>query len=523
MLNFTTSLPLRPKWTFTADMTFGFVPLPATRTAASATVQTLAPNPDPPINTAVLWLGNTSFQVFIFLFLFRYVRATINSVASRLYRPTPIPENPHYTADDVTVVIPTTDISTPTLHKVLRSILAHNVARLIITTTQDAHSLQLPALEAAIPAFRPDIAFRDSDTHCLVKRQPKPNYRRQVAAAMEAVDTKILIIPDDHTYWPSSPTFIPALLAPFEDPKIGAVGPAILGKHHHHSLSFRGFWNFIGMVYLLRNHMQDRATNTVDGGLSCLTGRFGVYRSSIWKDTAFLRACLNEYISFFGLYKVGPLTVDDDKFHTRWLVNHGWNIRVQGGPETTLLTELGVWPRFHAQILRWTRTSWRTVPRTLAVDRTCWTRFPYTKYAMYVYSIVRMSLFYEGAMFYSLWKAMREIGCADDFPTAAWGLVGWIAVTRVFKVWPHLREYPGDVVYVPGYTVFLYWNSLIRLYAFFTMWKTYWDTESKSGKGSGKSTDREEPQNDNIVWAGKGPGGVGRVLMASGRSLEAEG
>jgi hypothetical protein len=461
--------------------------------------------------------------VFLFLFMFRYVRATLNAVASRLYRPTPILENPQYTAQDVTVVIPTTDVSNPTFHKVIRSILKHNVAKIIITSAGDAVLSQLPALHAAIPEFRSDMEFADFSTSCSLVHRAKPNYRQQVAKAMDSVDTKILIIADDHTYWPSSPNSIPSLLAPFEDPKIGAVGPAILGKHHHHPLSFRGFWNFIGMVYLMRNHMQDRATNTVDGGLSCLTGGFGVYRSSIWKDPVFLSAYLNEYISFFGLYKVGPLTVDDDKFHTRWLVNHGWKIKVQGGPETTLLTELGVWPRFHGQILRWTRTSWRTVPRTLFVDRTCWTRFPYTTYAMYLYSLVRMSLFHEGAMFYFLRKAMQEIGCAEKFLGAAWRLGGWIVVTRIFKVWPHLREYPGDVLYVPGYIAFLYWNSFIRVYAFFTMWKTYWDTESKSGKGSGGSTDRDESHYAGVVYAGKGPGGVHRVVRASGRSLEAEG
>ncbi|KAF2689778.1 glycosyltransferase family 2 protein [Lentithecium fluviatile CBS 122367] len=198
---------------------------------------------------------------------------------------------------------------------------------------------------------------------------------------MPKVNTSILIIPDDHTYWPSSPKFIPSLLAPFENPKIGSVAPALQTRHHDHPISFRGLWNFLGMTCLMRNHAADLATNTIDGRVPVLTGRFGMYRSQIWKDPEFLSQYLNEYITIPGICRLGPLNVDDDKSHTRWLANHGWDIKIQSGEDSTLMTELGVWPRFHQQILRWTRTSWRTVPRTLFVDQTCWQRFPYTTYA----------------------------------------------------------------------------------------------------------------------------------------------
>jgi hypothetical protein len=62
------------------------------------------------------------------------------------------------------------------------------------------------------------------------------------------------------------------------------------------------------------------ATNNIDGDISCLTGRFGAYRSSISQDPAFREAYLNEYCSF-GL--VGLLNVDDDNFVTRWMINRG--------------------------------------------------------------------------------------------------------------------------------------------------------------------------------------------------------
>jgi hypothetical protein len=140
----------------------------------------------------------------------------------------------------------------------------------------------------------------------------------------------MLIHPENHTYWSSTAKFLPSSLAPFDDMKVETVGSVILGRHHQYPISLRGFWNSMCMVYAQRNHAPDLATN-INGGVAVLTGRFGVFRSTIWKDPEFLSEYLNEYISVLELYKIGPSNEDNDKFYTRWLANHGWDIKIQRG------------------------------------------------------------------------------------------------------------------------------------------------------------------------------------------------
>lgn len=95
------------------------------------------------------------------------------------------------------------------------------------------------------------------------------------------------------------------------------------------------------MTYLLRRAHEFLATNSIDGGLSCLSSRFAVVRTCIYGSPEFKHAYLNEYMTVLGKL-VGPLNADDDKFHTRWLVNQGWRITIQGGPESVMTTEAEV-------------------------------------------------------------------------------------------------------------------------------------------------------------------------------------
>ncbi|KAF2107301.1 hypothetical protein BDV96DRAFT_693535, partial [Lophiotrema nucula] len=164
--------------------------------------------------------------------------------------------------------------------------------------------------------------------------------REQAALAISHIKTPFLILSDDHTLWRATSNFLPSLLAPFSNPRVGAVGPVLQARHYHHRLfSFCGFWNFIGMAYLTRRAHEFLATNTIDGGLSCLSSRFVLFRSAIYTDPDFLHAYLNEY-TFWG--RVGPLNADDDKFHTRWLTTHGWEIKTQYGKDCVMETELAV-------------------------------------------------------------------------------------------------------------------------------------------------------------------------------------
>ncbi|KAL9131516.1 MAG: hypothetical protein Q9217_000595 [Psora testacea] len=215
------------------------------------------------------------------------------------------------------------------------------------------------------------------------------------------------------------------------------------------------------------------ATNTIDGGVSTVSGRTCAVRTSILTDPTFTHDFLNEYI-FFGL--VGPLNADDDKFITRWVINRGWKIKIQHLDEVSTETDLGSYPKYLSQCLRWARTSWRSNLRSLFLERTVWKIHPWCVYAIYLTSFVNMALFYDGAMIYALHHGLmdgqRFLGMAHDIAMTT--LICWILASKLVKLIPHLRRCPGDAVYLPGYLLFAYFHSLLKLYALFTCWNISW-------------------------------------------------
>ncbi|KAF2036183.1 hypothetical protein EK21DRAFT_37116, partial [Setomelanomma holmii] len=323
------------------------------------------------------------------------------------YRPAPRPRNPTYHAADITVVVATTDIMSKTFHHVVTSILRHPIHQLIIPAAGLVAREQIATFQTIV-----------QDQRLLVLYSNEVSRRKQTALAMPHVQTSLFITQDDHTYWPANPWFVQSIVAPFEDPSTGGVGTALVARHRQHSTSFSGFWNFLGMTYLAQR---------------------------------FQRHYLNDYL---WLSKV-PLNADDDKFHTRWLIEHGWKIKHQDGPDSTMMTELGEWPKFNEQVLRWTRTTWRQNPRQL-MHKMAWTRHPYTMFTLVVW-FLRMSIIQETAMFWLLYKSLAETSRLGYFRPATLFLMIWIIALKAIKILPHFKKHPQDFIYFPGYLVFGYW------------------------------------------------------------------
>lgn len=220
------------------------------------------------------------------------------------------------------------------------------------------------------------------------------------------------------------------------------------------------------------------ATNSIDGGVSTVSGRTAAIRSCILQDANFTQAFLHEYLRLplFG-WKVGPLNADDDKFLTRWVVSKGWGIRVQHCSEATIETELGEYPRYFSQCLRWARTSWRSNLRSLLLERIVWISQPWCLYAIYVTSLVNMALFYDGAMLWTLFLGVGNNGSATKVMTPTFAiaaLICWIFTTKVIKLTPHFIRYPRDTVYFPCYVAFAYAHTVLKLYALLTAWDISW-------------------------------------------------
>ncbi|KAL1792305.1 hypothetical protein ACET3X_008812 [Alternaria dauci] len=397
---------------------------------------------------------------FLFVFLLRYIRVITSLYGTYKYQPTPIPLEPTYHITDVTVIITTTYLMSKTLHHVVRSILNHQkIPRLVIATAGIEAAEQFHAFRTLFP-----------DRRVTVSHRVKASRREQTAQALKQVSTRLVILQDDHAYWPASPRFVASIIAPFEDPKTGAVSADLQAKHHNHPFSFRGFWNFMGMAYLARRSYEYRGTYGIDRGLSTLPGRFGVFRTEIYASPEFLEGYLDSRLPF----KREPLNSDDDKFHTRWLIEHDWDVGLQAGPESLMTTELGEWPKFMGQVLRWTRTTWRNNPGQL-MNRPTWVRQPFMSYSLLMW-FFRQSLVQELSMYFSLHRTLQQMGKSSYFPACLVALTTWIVTFKFVKVSAHFRKYPWDIVYFPAYLLFGHFHSLIKMYALVTCMNASWAT-----------------------------------------------
>ena len=102
---------------------------------------------------------------------------------------------------------------------------------------------------------------------------------------------------------------------------------------HFHSHFSSSLFQVIADCRLTMRMIETSATTFVDGGMSCLSGRTAVYRTSILKDPEFQDQFQNE--TWRGKYR---LHSGDDKFLTRWLVKNCWKMRMQNHKDCMLYT-----------------------------------------------------------------------------------------------------------------------------------------------------------------------------------------
>lgn len=313
-------------------------------------------------------LGTAAYKHPLFwfaaLFVFRYLRLVVHIISFWLYRPAPIPAHPTVTPRDVTVILPTVDPGNQDFKECIKSCFKNKPYEiLIVTVGRDKQRLCEDVVSQ----------YATHGTKFRVIRAKIANKRHQVSVAIPYVTTEITLLLDDHVFWPS-PRFFPTVLAPFEDPGVGAVGMNKRVRRTDQGFNIRSFWNMIGAIYLERHNFEIRATNAIDGGVFVISGRTSLHRTMILQDPEFLEGFTNEKF-FFGLF--GPLNPDDDNKITRFEVLKGWKIKIQYGPDAVIETTLGTYPKFLSQCLRWVRTTWRSNSCSLFTDRIVWFRQPW--------------------------------------------------------------------------------------------------------------------------------------------------
>lgn len=190
----------------------------------------------------------------------------------------------------------------------------------------------------------------------------KANKRLQMIQGLKGAATAITVFADDDVFW--RPTFLTYMLAAFEDPQVGGAGGFTSPSRPRNP----NVWEFLGACYLERWNFEIAATSHLDGGISCLSGRTSVVRTKIVQDAEFLDEFANE--KFIG--RISLVAADDDNCITRWMVNHGWKIRIQCAKEAELTTALEEDSSFLGQCVRWSRTTWRSNFTSMFLDRKIW-------------------------------------------------------------------------------------------------------------------------------------------------------
>jgi hypothetical protein len=399
-----------------------------------------------------------SSQAFLFLSLFKFLKVFVHTISYNVYKPPRMPEYATLTSLDCTVIIPTVGDMDGEFIETVQSILACNPTGLIISTVGVG---KLKLAQEVCAKIDPDILCIAVD---------RPNKRSQFMAAVNRVNTAITVSADDHVFWPR--TFLQTAIASFEDPHVGLVGTVKRVRRANLGWSFADFLNFVACIYLERHNFECTASHNVDGGVFVISGRTVLFRTSIIQSPPFQKAFMNEFW-LFGT--VGPMNVDDDNFVCRWMVAHCHGIVFHNSPDTLMVTTLGTsggWKKFRGQLDRWARTTWRSNSTTLFADRTAWWTQPWCVYAVYFSAFVNFALFYDPALFVTLYFSAFYSAFAMK------GLAAVLLVSKLIKPFPHYIRNPRDLWYLIPQILLGYYHSLIKLSALLTCRNVTWGTRA---------------------------------------------
>jgi cellulose synthase/poly-beta-1,6-N-acetylglucosamine synthase-like glycosyltransferase len=436
---------------------------------------------------------------FVALMVFRYWRTLVNIWFWFQYEPAVAIPDFKLNPSDCTVIVPTMGPEFSEFYdEMLASILINRPARLALSTNTDLAEEQvktaLPAvlaqLEAGTTAYQKQHglpATEKQTTEIVVLNARVSDKRRQVIHGFSNVKTEIIVMADDTAIW--HPRFLQATLPAFQSDNVGFVGTHKWVKRVRHPRDktrnilvglwkqyIAAFWNTMGALYLVRHNFEIRATNAADGGVFCVSGRTSLIRTEIVMNARFTKAFLNEYI-----FSWGPLMADDDNFITRWVINHGFDVKMQLLPEATMTTTLGTLPlKFRNQCKRWSRTTFRQNPIALFVDRTVWWKWPLTCWTTLLPWMYNAALIWDALAVYMLTKTgmYRQSSCCTAMLLS---LIWFIWLTKLVKIIPWFYRYPVDFllyVVIPAYPMFVYCHSLLKIYTAFTFWDLSW-----SGRG----------------------------------------
>jgi len=395
---------------------------------------------------------------WLVLWLHRYFRFIGNTWSHWTYKSVVIPSKPSYTSKDITVIIPTIHNNFEELRESLQSILACQPYELLLVTTSDKYQRLL--------AFVKTLEV----SNIRVFHVPIANKRIQVCEAIPKVKTALIIMADDDVTWPR--TILPWLLAPFEDAKIGGVGPCQRVKRVRSGYPpMERIFNWLGAAYIERRNFEISATHGIDGGTSCMSGRTCAFRSEILQSPLFLDGFKTERWGKF------QLNADDDNFVTRWLVSNQWKTWIQYNRECEIETTLENNVKFLYQCSRWARSNWRSNYTSLITERHVWKQQLWSTYALHIATFTSLSFAFDPLIIFLTFKATANWPPNYQFYAVLAQLI-WMSITKFVKLIGLFVREPLDLIFLPVSVLFGYFHGFIKLYALFTLRHTSWGSRA---------------------------------------------
>ena len=297
-----------------------------------------------------------------------------------------------------------------------------------------------------------DYAFWETKLELIITK--KPGKRPALVDGTLAATGDIVFLVDSDTIWADN--VLINTIAPFADPKVGGV-TIRQNVWHPSSIAQRVF-----DVYLdIRYADEVRYLTAFGDVITCLSGRTAVYRRTA--IVPLLDDLMNE--TFMGQRVISG----DDKCLTLLLQAKGWKVRYQENARVYTPGFSG-FGGFQKQRLRWARNSWRSDLKAL------FSHWAWRKPFFIVHLIDRLF-----QPFTTLIAPIYALFCIYHQRWFMLGLlISWWFLSRIIKIWPHMREDFSNIRILPWYIGISYWFAIVRIYALFTMnqqgWITRWNS-----------------------------------------------
>jgi cellulose synthase/poly-beta-1,6-N-acetylglucosamine synthase-like glycosyltransferase len=363
---------------------------------------------------------------------------------SRLYRPVP---NGYMTT--TSVVVPSFREDPDIIEQCLVTWLAENPSEVIVVPDlADTEVINRLYAVAAMDGRLKVVPFAHSGK------------RSALGVGIRQARGEILVLADSDTRWERG--LLPAVVAPFADPKVGGVG-----TRQNAYLPKTSVWRRVADWMIDIRYLDYVRAQSRPGGVACLSGRTVAYRRA-----AVLPVVENLEDEFF----LGRRCIAGDDGRLTWLVlASGYKTVYQSSARA-----LSMFPdkgrAFFKQRLRWSRNSYRTY--LTAIWKGWLWRQPFVT-QLSVLQILLTPVTMGFAMTYlAAWLLHPQ-------RWVAFIAVGALLAGRGVRGISHLCKKPGDIWLLPLVALLTIIIALpIKTYAFFTMNKHGWLTRKASQMGS---------------------------------------